>query len=89
MGSAGLNEERRRQYPPLVRPTRAAQSICTRRLSSTISPGTREDGSSLTFDVVLAATLRDNGVEAFYTRNSRDFDGLGWFEVIDPTGHAG
>ncbi len=37
-----------------------------------------------TFDLVLAVTLRRNGVDAFYTRNVRDFEGFGWFTVIDP-----
>ena len=40
--------------------------------------------ASRTFDVVLAITLRDNEVDTFYTRNSRDFQELGWFELIDP-----
>lgn len=37
-----------------------------------------------TFDVVLALTLGVNGVSEFYTRNTKDFDGLGLFAVIDP-----
>jgi toxin-antitoxin system PIN domain toxin len=36
------------------------------------------------FDLVLAATLRRNGVDTFYTRNILDFQGLGWFQLIDP-----
>jgi len=38
------------------------------------------------FDLVLAITLRENGVKRFYTRNVKDFAPLGFFEVIDPTG---
>jgi predicted nucleic acid-binding protein len=37
-----------------------------------------------TFDLVLAVTLRRNGVDTFYTRNPADFDAFGWFTVIDP-----
>jgi hypothetical protein len=37
-----------------------------------------------TFDLVLAVTLRRNGVKTFYTRNPRDFSGFGWFSVADP-----
>ena len=37
-----------------------------------------------TFDLILAVTLRRNGVDTFYTRNIRDFEGFGWFTVIDP-----
>lgn len=37
-----------------------------------------------TFDLVLAVTLRRNGVDAFYTRNVPDFESFGWFQVIDP-----
>jgi uncharacterized protein len=37
-----------------------------------------------TFDLVLAVTLRRNGVDAFYTRNAPDFAAFGWFQVIDP-----
>lgn len=37
-----------------------------------------------TFDLVLAVTLHRNGVDTFYTRNLADFEGYGWFKVIDP-----
>jgi toxin-antitoxin system PIN domain toxin len=37
-----------------------------------------------TFDLVLAVTLRRSGVDTFYTRNPGDFEGFGWFRVIDP-----
>ena len=36
------------------------------------------------FDLVLAVTLKANAVERFYTRNVRDFEPFGFFEVIDP-----
>jgi len=37
-----------------------------------------------TFDLLLAVTLHRNGVNTFYTRNVADFEGYGWFKVIDP-----
>jgi predicted nucleic acid-binding protein len=37
-----------------------------------------------TFDAVLAVTLKNHGVDAFFTRNARDFAGFGWFDVVDP-----
>lgn len=37
-----------------------------------------------TFDLVLAVTLEKHGVSLFYTRNTRDFAGLGMFEVVNP-----
>jgi hypothetical protein len=37
-----------------------------------------------TFDLVLAVTLRRNGVETLYTRNASDFAAFGWFTVVDP-----
>ena len=37
-----------------------------------------------TFDLVLAVTLRRNGVDTFYTQNVADFQSLGWFRLIDP-----
>ncbi len=37
-----------------------------------------------TFDVVLGVTLARNGVTHFYTRNARDFTGIGFKEVINP-----
>ncbi len=37
-----------------------------------------------TFDLVLALSLQANGVTDFYTRNTRDFEGLGFTAVIDP-----
>jgi predicted nucleic acid-binding protein len=36
------------------------------------------------FDLVLAATLHDAGVTMLYTRNTRDFAGLDWFDVHNP-----
>lgn len=38
----------------------------------------------LVHDAVLAETLRAQGVTRFYTRNVADFDGLGFFEVVNP-----
>ena len=40
--------------------------------------------ASSTFDAVLAVTLKNHGVDAFFTHNVKDFIGFGWFEVIDP-----
>ncbi|CAN5374994.1 type II toxin-antitoxin system VapC family toxin [soil metagenome] len=37
-----------------------------------------------TFDVVLGVTLARNGVTHFYTRNTKDFAGIGFKEVINP-----
>ncbi len=37
-----------------------------------------------TFDLVLAVTLRLNGVRLFYTRNERDFRDFGFFDVVNP-----
>ena len=36
------------------------------------------------FDLVLAETLRHHGVVRLYTHNPKDFEELGYFEVIDP-----
>jgi predicted nucleic acid-binding protein len=36
------------------------------------------------FDLVLALTLRANGVKQLYTRNTKDFDDLGFFSVSNP-----
>lgn len=36
------------------------------------------------FDAILAVTLKTHGVKDFYTRNTRDFDNLGFFNVINP-----
>jgi hypothetical protein len=38
----------------------------------------------LVFDVVLAVTLKANGVKRFYTHNVKDFQTLGLFEAVDP-----
>ena len=40
--------------------------------------------SRRTFDLVLALTLKAQGVTEFYTRNTKDFEELGFFTVIDP-----
>ena len=42
-----------------------------------------------TFDTILAVTLKAHGVEKFYTRNTRDFEYMGFFEVINPVPAAG
>ncbi|MFQ5739738.1 MAG: type II toxin-antitoxin system VapC family toxin [Acidobacteriota bacterium] len=39
----------------------------------------------LIFDLILAVTLKANGVQRFYTRNIKDFQPLGFFELVDPT----
>ena len=36
------------------------------------------------FDVILAVTLKANGITRFYTRNVSDFEHFGLFAVIDP-----
>ena len=37
-----------------------------------------------TFDLVLAHTLKANGVTEFYTHNTKDFAEYGFFRVTDP-----
>jgi hypothetical protein len=37
-----------------------------------------------TFDAVLAITLISNTVDVFYTRNTRDFKGLGFRSIVNP-----
>lgn len=44
----------------------------------------QDTGGRIVFDVVLAATLHDAGVQRLYTRNTKDFEGLGWFGVENP-----
>ena len=41
-----------------------------------------------TFDLVLALTLKAQGVAEFYTRNTKDFEDLGFFIVKNPLGMA-
>ena len=43
-----------------------------------------ERSGLLVHDAVLAETLRAQGVNQFYTRNAGDFEGFGFFEVINP-----
>ena len=38
----------------------------------------------LVSDAALAVTLQSKGVKTFYTRNTRDFQAFGLFEVVDP-----
>jgi toxin-antitoxin system PIN domain toxin len=40
--------------------------------------------ASRTFDLVLAVTLRAAGVTRFLTRNAKDFEAFGFFEVVNP-----
>ena len=48
------------------------------RLASSAFPRRR------TYDLVLAVTLRSNGVTDFYTRNIADFRGAGFQQLINP-----
>ncbi|WP_198146068.1 hypothetical protein [Desulfonatronovibrio magnus] len=36
------------------------------------------------FDVALAATLKDHGINGLYTVNTADFEGFDWLIVINP-----
>ena len=36
------------------------------------------------FDAILAVTLKAYGVKDFYTRNNKDFNRLGFFNVLNP-----
>ena len=36
------------------------------------------------FDVALAATLKDNGIQGLYTLNTSDFEGFAFLEVKNP-----
>ena len=38
----------------------------------------------LVCDAILAVTLHANGVTRFYTRNTKDFEAFGLFEIEDP-----
>ena len=45
-----------------------------------------------THDEILAQTLLHNGVKTFYTRNTKDFEGVGFEQLlnpIDPADHKG
>ena len=37
-----------------------------------------------THDIILGATLKANGVERFYTRNTKDFETAGFAELLNP-----
>jgi len=37
-----------------------------------------------TFDLILALTLKAQGVKEFFTRNTRDFEDYGFFTVTNP-----
>lgn len=36
------------------------------------------------FDRILAVTLKANGVETFYTRNTKDFESFGFSSLVNP-----
>ncbi|PKL09534.1 MAG: VapC toxin family PIN domain ribonuclease [Spirochaetae bacterium HGW-Spirochaetae-7] len=36
------------------------------------------------FDLILAITLKEHGVEVLHTCNAKDFEGLGFFMVVNP-----
>lgn len=46
--------------------------------------GSRSVRGGKIFDFFLAATMLDNGVQTIYTENTRDFEGLGEIEAINP-----
>jgi predicted nucleic acid-binding protein len=37
-----------------------------------------------THDQILAQTLLHNGVKSFFTRNTKDFDGIGFEKLVNP-----
>ncbi len=38
------------------------------------------------FDLILAITLKENGVTRFHTRNVKDFEKLEYFDLVNPLG---
>lgn len=46
--------------------------------------GSRSVRGGRIFDLFLAATMLDNGVETIYTENVRDFEGLTGIEAVNP-----
>ena len=42
-----------------------------------------------THDIVLGVTLKSNGVKRFFTRNTKDFHGIGFRELINPIDESG
>ncbi len=38
------------------------------------------------FDLILAITLKENGVTTFHTRNVKDFEKLEYFNLVNPLG---
>ncbi len=36
------------------------------------------------FDLILAITLKNNGVKEFYTRNTKDFESYDFFTIVNP-----
>lgn len=39
---------------------------------------------SRSFDLILAVTLKNYGVKTLYTRNTKDFDKMKYFELVNP-----
>ncbi len=58
------------------------ESLWTGVLGAVAAQGARS--GLLVHDAVLAETLRAQGVTQFYTRNVTDFEGFGFFEVVNP-----
>lgn len=48
------------------------------RLAESGTPAAR------THDIVLGVTLKSNGVKRFFTRNTKDFEGIGFRELVNP-----
>ena len=49
--------------------------------------GSRSVKAGRIFDIFLAATMLDNGVQRIYTENLRDFQGIAGIEAINPFPH--
>lgn len=43
-----------------------------------------ETPAARTHDIVLGITLKNNGVRRFFTRNTKDFEAIGFHELINP-----
>ena len=90
-----------RRFQPALTPSQAQRELRT-YLSSTLKLilpkettvtrmlnllGSRSVKAGRIFDIFLAATMLDNGVQRIYTKNLSDFQGIAGIEAINPFPH--
>jgi predicted nucleic acid-binding protein len=74
-----------RRFQPALAPSQAPKETTVTRMLNLL--GSRSVKAGRIFDIFLAATMLDNGVQRIYTENVSDFQGIAGIDAINPFPH--